>query len=709
MRDPRGSTRRGAGQREGSVNDAGRPVAELGEAALPRLLVVCDASQSGALDAAFLARDYRLNWADAAELASMSLAAAPDLVLLVAGSAPPTDTVTAIEARLLALREREGLRELAVLVVIDALDVEARARLLRAGATDTLSRPFHEVELRARLANLLAASRARGAMSASERQFQRIVSISADAIISMDESQRITLFNEGAEAVFGYRREEMIGQPLDVLIPARHREGHHRGVARFTAGREQARRMGEMGRPVFGRRKNGEEFPADAAISKLTIDGQTIYTATLRDVTEQKRAEEEQRFLAELGALLSASLDFEETLSSVARLSVQRFADLCIVDLVDESGAIRRLRTLSRDPALEWACEILTRVPIDRSQPHLVGEAIATRRPVLMTELSASMVAGYAQGEERRRALAAIGPTSAIVVPLLARGQLQGVMAFVSTSPTRRYSAHDLQLAEGVALRAALALDNARLYRAAQRAIHARDEVLAVVAHDLRNPLSAILMQTQLLKRAGQDNAPRAQAAMESVRRAVLRMNRMIQDLLDVTRIEGGRLAVDRGCVAPEQVIADCVESQRPLTAAASLELRCEVSGEVHDVWADRDRLLQVLENLVGNALKFTPAGGTITLGAAPSEGGVLFWVADSGAGIAAEELPHVFDRFWQGKGGEHRGAGLGLAIVRGLVEAHGGQIWAESAEGRGTTFFFVLPRSPEAERAAIAGPPGRT
>lgn len=688
------------------MNDAGRPEAEQGNQEQPWLLVV--GTESGGLSgAAALERDYRIERLDAAELATKPLPATPDLVLLDAGSAPGGGAGP--EELLKSLRATAALAGVPVLIVIDALDAEARARLLSGGAQDYLTRPFHDDELGARLANLLAASQARGPLSASERQFQRIVSISADAIISMDESQRITLFNEGAEAVFGYTRAEMIGQPLEMLIPTRHREGHHRGVARFSEGREQARRMGEMGRPIFGRRKNGEEFPADAAISKLKVGGQTIFTATLRDVTEQKRAEDEQRFLAELGAILAASLDFEETLSSVARLSVRQFADLCIVDLVDEAGAIRRLRTVARDPALEWACEILTRVPIDPSQPHLVGEAVASRRPVLMAELSSSTVEGFAQTDERRRALTAIGPSSAILVPLLARDQLLGVLGFARSQPSRAYGARDLQLAEGVALRAAQALDNARLYRAAQRAIHARDEVLAVVAHDLRNPLSAILMQTQLLKRAGADNAPRAQMAMDSVRRAVVRMNRMIQDLLDVTRLEGGRLAVDRECVAPEQVIADCVESQRPLTAAASLDLRCEVSGEVHDVWADRDRLLQVLENLVGNALKFTPAGGHITLGAAPSDGGVLFWVADTGAGIPAEELPHVFDRFWQGKNGEHRGAGLGLAIVRGLVEAHGGQIWAESAEGRGTTFFFTLPRPPAAEGPALAGPSGRT
>jgi PAS domain S-box-containing protein len=231
-------------------------------------------------------------------------------------------------------------------------------------------------------------------------------------------------------------------------------------------------------------------------------------------------------------------------------------------------------------------------------------------------------------------------------------------------------------------------------YAEARRAIQTRDDVLGVVAHDLRNPLGAILMQASVLRRPGGEQ-DRSQKAASSIERSARRMSRLIEDLLDVTRLQEGRISVEPVPVSAHQVISEAVHSHQPLAAAASLELRVDVATQLPEVRADRDRLLQILENLIGNAVKFTGAGGIVTVGAAPSAGAVLFRVADTGAGIGAEDVPHVFDRFWQARKGQHRGAGLGLPIARGLVEAHGGRIWVESTLGRGTTFFFTLPVAP--------------
>jgi signal transduction histidine kinase len=178
-------------------------------------------------------------------------------------------------------------------------------------------------------------------------------------------------------------------------------------------------------------------------------------------------------------------------------------------------------------------------------------------------------------------------------------------------------------------------------------------------------------------------------------------MNRLIQDILDVTRLEGGHLSVERARVPAGQLVLDSVEAQAPLAASASLSLEHDLGPGVSDVWADRERVLQVFENLIGNAVKFTNAGGRITAGAALRDGEVLFWVEDTGAGIAAEEMPHVFDRFWQAQKTRRGGAGLGLQIVKGIVEAHGGRIWLESKAGVGTTFYFTLPPA----EAPAAGP----
>jgi signal transduction histidine kinase len=270
-----------------------------------------------------------------------------------------------------------------------------------------------------------------------------------------------------------------------------------------------------------------------------------------------------------------------------------------------------------------------------------------------------------------------------------------GALCFLASTEARRHGCKDLRLAEGLALRAAHAIDNARLYRTAQRAVRARDEVLGIVAHDLRNPLSAVLMQAQLLRPRLVDPDQRTLGAIDSIRRAVVRMNRMIEDLLDATRMEAGRLAVDLGSVAPAPLVADVIETQRPLAAAASIELVAEAHEQIPEVLADRDRLQQILENLIGNAIKFTAGGGRVTLQLTLRNDDVVFAVVDNGTGIAAEDLPHVFDRFWQGKRQGQRGAGLGLQIVKGLVEAHGGRIWVDSAVGTGTTFSFALRVAP--------------
>lgn len=410
------------------------------------------------------------------------------------------------------------------------------------------------------------------------------------------------------------------------------------------------------------------------------------------DIADRKRFEAEQRFLAELGAVLASTLEYEDTLEHVARLAVHELADLCIVGIVADGGEIRRLKVVSRDPSKAWISELIAATtPLDRARPHLVRSVLETKGSVLMARLSTDAVASLAHGEEHLRALRALDPRSFIGVPLLIHDKLVGAIALVSSTPSRVYGPRDVRFAEEIARRAALAIENARLYRAAQRAIAARDDVLGVVAHDLRNPLGTILMQASLLRI--REVAPeRLRRAADVVERAATRMNRLIEDLLDVTRMEAGRLGVERTPVTPARIVHDSVDSQAPLAAASDIALSAEVPEELPEISADRDRLLQVFENLIGNALKFTKPAGRITIGAAARRGEVLFWVADTGAGVSAEHLPHLFDRFWQARSGDRLGAGLGLPIVKGIVEAHGGRIWVESTPGRGSTFFFTIP-----------------
>ena len=444
----------------------------------------------------------------------------------------------------------------------------------------------------------------------------------------------------------------------------------------------------------------GRVFDRDAQGRPLRMVG------TALDITERKRAEAEQKFLAEVGSELASTLDYEDIVVRVARLATDGLCDLCIVGVAGEDGEIECLKAVSRETSQAWMCDLLERILLDRQRTQLVEPALALERPLLVQESSPEFVAWTARHAEQLRPLRSVATRSVVLVPLKTNGKRRGALALVSTTPDRVFGAADVRIAEQLASRAALSIENARLYGVAQRAIRMRDDVLGVVAHDLRSPLGSMLMQAELLRNPGTDSERRARKAAEIIDRAATRMNRLIQDLLDVTRIEAGQFSIEPTRLRVGPLITEALDAQRPLAAAAALELEVEVAPDTPEIWADHDRLLQVFENLVGNAIKFTPPGGLIQVGAGSRYGQVLFWVRDTGPGIATEHLPHLFDRFWQARKDGRRGAGLGLPIAKGIVEAHGGRIWVETTAGRGSEFCFTISAGPAAIRAHTAPPP---
>jgi signal transduction histidine kinase len=244
----------------------------------------------------------------------------------------------------------------------------------------------------------------------------------------------------------------------------------------------------------------------------------------------------------------------------------------------------------------------------------------------------------------------------------------------------------------------------AHLYEVATRANHCRDETLAVIAHDLRNPLATIRLAAKVLpRRLGPDSASGVAQGVAPIVRSVDRAEHLISDLLDAARLENGQLTIDRQSISANELLEEAADAGRALAEAASVELRLEPGGELPMVEADRSRIFQVIGNLVGNAVKFTAPGGRVTIRATAGPGEVRFSVSDTGVGIPGEDLPHIFDRYWRANPAERNGAGLGLAICTGLVEAHGGRIWAESAPGRGTTFHFTIPGRSQAGDAMAA------
>ena len=285
-----------------------------------------------------------------------------------------------------------------------------------------------------------------------------------------------------------------------------------------------------------------------------------------------------------------------------------------------------------------------------------------------------------------------------IFLPLVSRGQTIGVAAAIS-SETIPFTTTDVPLFGELARRASLSIDNARLYQESQQAVRAREEVLAIVSHDLRNPLSAVILGASLLQ-LSQSLSGEDREQLETIEVSAKRMSRLIADLLDVTRLEGGkRLPIELETVTAAELMQEAQELFRAQATVAAVMIDYEVDEKLPPLQADRHRIMQVLSNLIGNSMKFTPPGGRIAVGAMKRDDEILFAIADTGPGIPRENLSDIFSPYWQAKRTERLGAGLGLPIAKGIVEAHGGRIWVESEQGTGTQFYFTLPlRAPDGD-----------
>jgi signal transduction histidine kinase len=331
-----------------------------------------------------------------------------------------------------------------------------------------------------------------------------------------------------------------------------------------------------------------------------------------------------------------------------------------------------------------------TRAPYPGS---LTSEIIEAREPHALAEIAriGESMAPYLERSCER--------CTGLVVPLADDEGVLGALILLRSPSQGAFgdeeAAHARAMGDllSVAFRRALVMEEEREARGeAERAVRARDEMLSIVSHDLRNPLHTVGMSSSFLLDVlpGGDEMVRKQLAI--IKRSIDSMNRMIEDLLEITRIETGRLAVECSPVQVPVLLDEVTTMMAPLAERAGLRLECHAPHPLPTLYADRDRLVQVFSNLVGNAIKFTPEGGVVTLRAEDGGGAVRFQVADTGAGIPAEHLPRLFDRFWQARRTDRRGLGLGLPIVKGIVEAHGGRVDVASRPGEGSTFTFTIP-----------------
>jgi PAS domain S-box-containing protein len=449
------------------------------------------------------------------------------------------------------------------------------------------------------------------------------------------------------------------------------------------------------------RRRSYREVDVQVGVALANITAAALTTAELYEEQRHGReaadhARQQATFLADVGPVLSASLDYESTLKSVARMAVPVIADWCAVDVVGERGSLQRLAVAHVDPEkLELARSLEERYPSDPSASGGVHEVIRTGRAVYMSRIPASLLVTAARDEEHLRIIRALNLTSYMCVPLVAHGKAFGAMTFVSAESGREYSEGDVHFARELATRASLAVENARAYARANEASRLKDEFLATLSHELRTPLNAVLGYTRMLRL--QTLPPeKVKPALDIVERNATALKQMIEDVLEVSRIVAGRLRLNVEAVDLPGILRDAVATVTPAADGKGVRLETVIDPLTTPVSGDADRLQQVVWNLLSNAIKFTPRAGKVQLRLSRVNSHVEIAVSDTGRGIAPEFLPFVFERFRQADASfsrQHGGLGLGLAITKQLVELHGGTVTATSGGlDQGATFTVKLP-----------------
>ncbi len=525
-----------------------------------------------------------------------------------------------------------------------------------------------------------------------ERAHYRVIEESTeDAIIGKTLDGTITSWNRAAEKLYGYSAEEAVGKSIRIIVPPEKTAELSDILERLKNGEKIERYETER------LRKNGSRAQVVVCVSPIRdADGKISgSTSVARDITARKRAEDSQRFLAEAAAALSASLDYEKTLNSIAELAVPTLADVCIVDMIEDHALRQRSAAQAGAAYDECLRSIQARYTLDTDAPQPVWEVLRTGVSRLISNVPGTPSPSGDRDAELLASIREVGVESCMVVPLMIRGRPAGAISFMSVDPRRRYSTEDLVLADEFAARAAAAVDNARLYRDAKDAVRARDEFLSVAAHELKTPMTSLRGFVQLamrqLDRDGTPDPIQVRQALRVIDQQSRKLSNLISQLLDVSRLEAGRLALERQVVDIGKLVEGVVDAVMASSSEHAILVR--IPAPVLAL-ADPLRVEQVVTNLVDNAIRYSPLGSLIDVDVSqPSRDTVRFAVRDRGPGIPPEFRDYIFTRFNHVQNTDRVGGmGLGLYISREIVQLHGGEIEAEFPDEGGTRFVVTLP-----------------
>ncbi|MBD2521206.1 ATP-binding protein [Nostoc sp. FACHB-133] len=549
------------------------------------------------------------------------------------------------------------------------------------------------------------------AVEKERQRYQELFDFAPDGYLVTDTYGTILEANRATTILLNISQRFLIRKPLVSFIG----QSDHQAFFNYLAQLQHLDRGGEWEVCLQPR----EKVCFDVALTVVTVRNEVGKPVALRwlirDISKRRRLESEREqlfcreqaariaaeaserrsnFLAEASRVLASSLDYRNTLTTVAQLAVPTLADCCIVDVVEnDSAAFSNPVIAASEPQKEALVRKLRqRYPISVDADYGQPQVLRTGKPELVTNIFESSLQRKAWNDEYLNLLQV---KSYMVVPLQVRQHKLGTIVFASTQLGRYYTTVDLAMAEELAQRAASAIENAQLYWQAQEANRIKDEFLAIVSHELRTPLNSMLGWVQIIRHRKLDEAITSKALATIERNAKLQ-SKLIDDILDISRIVQGKIRLNLRKVDLLIVIKTAIEAIYPTSEIKDIQVESNLDSSVGEVMGDADRLQQVVWNLLSNAVKFTPSGGRVEVCLKQVNSNAEISVSDTGKGISADFLPYIFERFRQADSTTTRvdgGLGLGLAIVRHLVEIHSGTVYAASeGQGRGATFTVLLP-----------------
>jgi PAS domain S-box-containing protein len=524
----------------------------------------------------------------------------------------------------------------------------------------------------------------------SMRQYVDLYDFAPIVYLTVDVKGQIQQANLTAATLLGTNRGLLIGKPVISFVATGHRAQLRGHLQRCVSERAALSVELELSRPGMP----GQPVSA-TSVPVFDDAGQVVgCRIALTDISALKRTESRLVLLASASKMLATSLDVEPAILDALRAVLPSCADRGMIDLF-HGGEVRRFeaRRESTEPSgVQIAGAALPAASLGPDSPQI--RVMESGKPILVSHCDLKSLAGQ-DGLDHEPFIQRSGARSLLYVPMSSRGTTLGVLTLISLDESRTFGGADLLFATDLASRFATAIDNARLYREARDAVRGREDILSFVAHDLRTFLFGSRLGIDTLLRSVQPvERRRGWKELDRVQRLNAQMARMIEDLLDVSSLDAGRLSLKISELPAMDLLSQTAETLSGTASASGIAFNVDAADATGNVCCDPSRVMQIFGNVVGNAVKFTPKGGSITISASGAGEHVQFAVRDTGPGIAPAMLEHLFERYWQAEAGAQKGRGLGLYIAKQLVEAQGGRMWAESRPGAGTTIFFTLPRS---------------